>query len=69
MAVCGQKTITSAGTAEALGEQAINGPLMVKALDSNSSVVALGNVGGDVTVSNGLRLEAATRSYLNLSGI
>ena len=32
---------------------------MVKALDTNSDVVALGNDGaGDVTVSNGLRLSA-----------
>lgn len=55
----GQKTVTTAGTAVALGTQNINGPLMVKALDANTGVIAIGNDGaGDVTISNGLRLEA-----------
>jgi len=59
MALSGQKTVTTAGTAVALGGQAANGPLMVKALDTNTGVVALGNDGADdVTVSNGLRLSA-----------
>jgi hypothetical protein len=55
----GQKTVTTAGTAEALGSQVINGPLMVKALDTNADIVAIGSDGsGDVTVSNGMRLSA-----------
>ena len=60
MALSGQKTVTTAGAAVALGtSQLINGPLMVKALDTNSGVVALGNDGAnDVTVSNGIRLDA-----------
>jgi co-chaperonin GroES (HSP10) len=59
MALSGQKTVTTAGTAVALGTQAVNASLMVKALDTNTGVVAIGNDGsGDVTVSNGLRLEA-----------
>lgn len=59
MALSGQKTVTTAGTAVALGTQYINGALMVKALDTNTGVVAIGNDGaGDVTVSNGLRLAA-----------
>ncbi len=59
MALSGQKTVTTAGTAVALGSQPVNASLMVKALDTNTGVVALGNdVSGDVTVSNGLRLEA-----------
>jgi len=59
MALSGQKTVTTAGTAVALGNQPINAPLMVKALDTNTKAVAVGNDGaGDVTVSNGLRLEA-----------
>ena len=58
-ALSGQKTVTTAGTAEALGSGLVNGPLMVKALDTNTGVVAVGNDGaGDVTTSNGLRLEA-----------
>lgn len=59
MVLSGQKTVTTAGTAEALGSQDINGPLMVKALDTNTGVASVGNDGdGDVTVSNGMRLEA-----------
>ena len=41
MALSGQKTVTAAGTAEALGDQAINGALMVKALDTNGDIVAV----------------------------
>ncbi len=59
MAMSGQKTVTTAGTAVQLGTQLIQGPLLVKALDTNTGVVAVGNDGaGDVTVSNGLRLAA-----------
>ena len=59
MALSGQKTVTTAGTAVALGTQAVNAALLVKALDTNTDVVAIGNDGaGDVTVSNGLRLSA-----------
>ncbi len=55
----GQKTVTTAGTALALGSQIINVPIMIKALDTNTGIVAVGNDGaGDVTVSNGMRLEA-----------
>ncbi len=59
MALSGQKTVTTAGTAVPLGAQAVNAPLMVRALDTNSGVIAIGNDGADdVTLSNGLRLEA-----------
>jgi hypothetical protein len=60
MAISGQKTVTTAGTAVALSTgQVINGPIMVKALDTNTGIVALGNDGAnDVTVSNGIRLDA-----------
>lgn len=58
MAFSGQTTVTTAGAAVQLGSQPINGPLMVKALDTNTGIVALGNVSEDVTVSNGLRLAA-----------
>ena len=58
-AISGQKTVAAAGTAEALGTAKIQGPLMVKALDTNTGIVAIGNDGaGDVTTSNGLRLAA-----------
>lgn len=55
----GQKTVTTAGSAVALGSQEINLPLMIKALDTNTGVVVIGNDGAsDVTVSNGMRQEA-----------
>ena len=50
-ALSGQKTVTTAGTAVALGTDRIDGPLMIKALDTNTGIVAVGNDGaGDVTV-------------------
>lgn len=61
MAISGQRTVTTAGTAVSLAAASTlaNGPLMVKALDTNTGVVALGNDGAnDVTVSNGIRLAA-----------
>ena len=59
MALSGQKTITTAGTAEALGSQRIGGPLMVKALTTNSGLAYLGSDGaGDVAANNGMPLEA-----------
>jgi hypothetical protein len=58
-AISGQKMVTTAGTAVVLGSARVEGPIMVKALDTNTGVVALGSDGaGDVTVSNGLRLAA-----------
>jgi len=58
-AISGQKTVTTAGTAEALGSQLINGPLLVKALPDNAGAIAIGNDGAnDVTVSSGLLLAA-----------
>ena len=58
MAMSGQKTVTTAGTAVALGAGLISGPLMVKALDTNTGIIAIGNDGaGDVSTSNGMRLD------------
>lgn len=69
MAYSGQKTVTTAGTAVALGTTAIAGPIMVKAIDTNTGVIAIGNDGAnDVTVNNGLRLlggESVVFSYLD----
>ena len=57
--ISGQKTISAAGTAEALGTVQIDAALLVRALDTNVGIVALGNDGAnDVTVSNGYRLSA-----------
>jgi hypothetical protein len=68
MSYSGQKTVTTAGTAVTLGAQDVLGPLMVKALDTNTGIVALGNVSEDVTVSNGLRLEAGDVIIFNYVG-
>jgi len=57
-ALTGQKTVSSAGSAEALGTQTINTAVLIKALDTNTDVVVVGNDGaGDVSLSNGMRLE------------
>ncbi len=60
IAISGQKTVTTAGTAVKLhAGLVVNGPVMIKALDTNTGVVVVGNDGaGDVTVSNGMRLTA-----------
>ena len=59
MSLSGQKTVTTAGTAVILGTQDILCPLAIKALDTNTGIVAIGNDGaGDVTLSNGLHLAA-----------
>jgi len=69
MAISGQTTVTTAGTAVAMGSQRIDGALLVKALDTNSGLVALGNDGAnDVTVSNGLRLAVGEEVYFQWVG-
>ncbi len=58
-ALSGQKTVTAAGTAVALGTIQVNAPVMVKALPGNTGTVYVGNDGaGDVSSSNGLALAA-----------
>lgn len=55
----GQKIITAAGSAAALGSQIVNTPLMVKALTTNTGLMYVGNDGaGDVTNANGYPLAA-----------
>jgi hypothetical protein len=69
-ALSGQKTVTTAGTAVQLhAGLSINGPVMIKALDTNTGVVAVGSDGArDVTVSNGLRLLAGECIVLGFVG-
>jgi hypothetical protein len=58
-ALSGQKTVTTAGTAEALGSQPIGGPVAVKALAANTGIVFIGCDGAsDVTSANGFQLSA-----------
>jgi len=57
MAISGQKKVTAAGTAVALGATPVHGPLLVRALPGNTGNVAIGNDGAnDVTLQNGLVL-------------
>lgn len=57
MALSGQTVVTTPGTAVQLGSQVIDAPLLVKALDTNTGVVALGNDGSnDVSLTSGMRL-------------
>jgi hypothetical protein len=59
MALSGQKTVTTAGTAVNLGSQAIAHGILVKALNTNTDLVYIGNDGaGDVSSSNGFPLAA-----------
>ena len=68
-AISGQKTVSSAGTSEPLASLPINGPLIVKALDTNTNPVAIGNDGSnDITLSNGLRLSVGEEVYLGYVG-
>jgi hypothetical protein len=54
----GLKTIAAAGTALQLGSGLINGPIMIKALTTNTGLMFVGNVNGDVAVTNGYPLAA-----------
>jgi hypothetical protein len=67
--ISGQHTVTTAGSAEALGSMQINGPLMVKALPGNAGSIAVGNDGAnDVTTSNGLLLAAGDAVVFDFVG-
>lgn len=57
-AISGQKTVTAAGTAEAMGVGQVHGAIIIKALVGNAGNVYVGNDGaGDVTSSNGFELQ------------
>lgn len=59
MAVSGVKTVASAGTAVALGDQAVNGAVAIKGLTTNTGLVYVGNDGNnDVDSTNGFSLFA-----------
>jgi len=58
MALSGQKTVTTAGTEVALGNQQIGAPLMVKALPTNTGLVYVGESSGGVSSSTGMPLDA-----------
>jgi hypothetical protein len=59
MSLSGRKSVTTAGTAVALGDQQIAAPLAVKANTANTGFIYIGNDGaGDVSSSNGFSLAA-----------
>jgi len=63
----GLKTISAAGTAERLhSDLPCNGPLLVKALHDNAGDVYIGNVNGDVSSTNGMRLDAGDEVYFSM---
>jgi hypothetical protein len=58
-AISGQKDVVAAGTELALGDQMINGPLMVKAKPANTGYIYLGNDGAAaVSSTTGIILAA-----------
>jgi len=57
--ISGQKTVTTAGTAEVLASsRQVSSPLMIKALPTNTNTVYVGQVTGDVASDNGMPLAA-----------
>jgi hypothetical protein len=67
--ISGQKTVTTAGTELSLGTAQIDAPIMIKALDTNTGIVAVGNDGaGAVSVSTGLRLSKGEAVVLEWVG-
>jgi len=68
-AISSQVTVTTAGSAVALGSQTINGPIMVKALTDNTGYIYIGNDGSnDVSDNNGLHLAADDVVVLDFVG-
>jgi hypothetical protein len=74
MALSGQKTITTAGAAEALGSEPVNGSLTVKALAANTGLIFIGNDGvgndgaGDVASDTGFQLAAGEQITFEFTG-
>jgi hypothetical protein len=64
----GQKTVTTAGTEVALGTAVVNGPVLVKALTTNTGLVYVGNVDGVVSSSTGMPLAAGDCMLFNNVG-
>lgn len=59
VALSGRKTVTAAGTPVRLGSQVIDGPIMVKAMVTNTGYIYIGNNGSNTVGSTtGLTLVA-----------
>ncbi len=61
----GQKTVTTAGTEVQLGTGTVRGPLMIKALTTNTGLMYIGNVDGTVSSSTGIPLAAGDALIMN----
>ena len=57
----GVTTVATAGTAVALGDQVINGPIFLSVPNGNTGNMIVGNVNGDVASANGLEIAKGTR--------
>ena len=69
MAISGQKTVTTAGTAVKLGTQQISGSLAIKALPANTGTIYIGSDGaGDVSPSTGFPLATGEAVFLDQVG-
>lgn len=65
----GVKTVTTTGTAEALGSQQINARLAVKALSTNTNAAYIGEDGsGDVASTNGYELAPSAEIIFEFVG-
>ncbi len=68
MALAGKTTVTAAGTGVVLGNQKVDGPLMVKALLANTNNIYVGGDDVDKTAKNGLELDAGEVVIFNYVG-
>lgn len=65
-AISGLCTVTTAGTAVALGSQVIEGPIAIHAVAGNAGVVYIGNDGADdVASTNGYEMSAGDTIVLS----
>ena len=70
MATSGQKSVTTAGTAVRLADNQPCAAVMVKALQTNTGYMYIGNDGaGDVTSANGYQLDANDSVYLEVDNL
>jgi hypothetical protein len=69
--ISGQTVVTTAGTAVRLNaDKIVNGPVMVKALTTNTGLGYVGAVADDVAAANGMPLAAGdTVAFYNVTNL
>ena len=68
--ISGVKTVTTAGTAVALGSQVINGLISIKALPANTGNIVIGNNGSnDVTISTAFLLTPGEERIMEIGNL